>query len=116
MEVDKNIPNVTPPPRPSSGGNVGKAVKAPTTTQVRDVVDVPQLPQAGGKKGGELREPVRFDIQNHSFSLYKDVDGKIRSKVVNKNTGEVSYTPPLDSYSFYKAINGDRGMFFEDKI
>lgn len=66
-----------------------------------------------------IEQPQRIDIfvvSDSVFSLYKLPNGELFSKVRNLKTGEETTFPNLDSFSFFEAMRGTRGMFFEQEI
>lgn len=57
-----------------------------------------------------------FVVSDSVFSLYKLPNGQLFSTVRNLRTGEEKTLPSLDSFAFYEAMRGQRGVFIEKDV
>ena len=57
-----------------------------------------------------------FVVRDNVFSLYKLPNGQFFSKVRNLKTGEEQILPRLDSFTYFEAIRGNRGIFIEKDV
>lgn len=101
-------------PLPQHTGSKGKATSSSGEKAAHDDTSAPKSPQPQ-----TLDSSQRIDIfvvRDNVFSLYKLPNGEFFSKVRNLKTGEERTLPSLDSFAYFEAIRGDRGVFIEKDV
>jgi hypothetical protein len=56
-----------------------------------------------------------FSVNNTTFTIFV-CEGKFICRTTNSDTGEVSYYPSLDKFSFAEPVLPNKGIFFEEVI
>jgi hypothetical protein len=107
MDIKSN--NNIPVPVPAKPAVKAETPKVPVKVSVPDV----PLPRPRVKDVEVVPTVIRgananvYAVSDEVFSIFRSMDGKMRTQVRNLETGEVTMTPPLDGYEFFKAVRGD---------
>ncbi|MCD6035421.1 MAG: hypothetical protein K0R63_1162 [Rickettsiales bacterium] len=107
MEIFNNS-NIPAAPAPK------RSVDLPAPVKARAAAVTLPAPVQKSQKASVAIGPVvqrahahTYAVSDEVFSIFKTLDGKLRTQIRNLETGEVTMTPPLDGYEFFVAVRGD---------
>lgn len=110
-------------PHHTSGNNRGAVVQSAQNITVGNTQADPHMAAQSAENVEALAANIAksqkvdvFVVSDSVFSLYKLPNGELFSTVRNLRTGEEKTLPSLDSFAFYEAMRGQRGVFIEKDV